>query len=187
MSLSRILYILLLFIASWSTYYLFDKSQGTTVQVAPNLELPMFSGKNLENISFNSEGIRSHSITSTNLDHYAKSGETIFENPKLSVFRDGETVEWIITARRAVLDEEQVLTLYDNVSVENLLPGASFKSMSTDELRIELISRNFQANNSVLLIGPQFKTEGQAMKGSFEHNNATLFNHVQGRYETLTP
>ncbi len=37
------------------------------------------------------------------------------------------------------------------------------------------------------MIGTFFETEGQAMKGNFGTNNATLFNSVQGRYETLTP
>ncbi len=44
MSLSRIVYVLLLFIASWSLYYLLGQEQDSKIQVAPNLELPMVSG-----------------------------------------------------------------------------------------------------------------------------------------------
>lgn len=187
MSLSRILYLVLIFVCSWSAYYLFDKEGGQTVQVAPNVELPMFSGTKLDNISYNQEGIRSHQIESSHLDHYSKSGDTIFENPILSVFRDGHTIEWQITARRAVMSEEQVLTLYDNVVVKNLLPGASFDTMVTDKFIIDLVSRDFHTETPVQMNGPQFKTEGQAMKGNFDSNTATLFDNVQGRYETLTP
>ncbi|QSA19732.1 LPS export ABC transporter periplasmic protein LptC, partial [Vibrio furnissii] len=50
MSFSRILYVILFFVASWSAYYLIDKEQSTAIQVAPNFELPMFSGKNLDNV-----------------------------------------------------------------------------------------------------------------------------------------
>ncbi|QSA19731.1 LPS export ABC transporter periplasmic protein LptC, partial [Vibrio furnissii] len=32
-----------------------------------------------------------------------------------------------------------------------------------------------------------FETRGQAMKGNFGNHSAVLYNHVQGRYETLTP
>ncbi len=74
MSLSRIVYVLLLFIASWSLYYLLGQEQDSKIQVAPNLELPMFSGENLENISYDEQGIRNYVITSIHLDHYAKSG-----------------------------------------------------------------------------------------------------------------
>ncbi|MBW3697470.1 LPS export ABC transporter periplasmic protein LptC [Vibrio sp. T187] len=187
MSLSRILYLILIFICTWSAYYLYDKESSHTVQVAPNLELPMFSGKKLDNITYNPDGIRSHQIESTHLDHYAKSGDTIFENPILSVFRDGHTIEWQVTARRAVMSEDQELTLYDNVVVKNLLPDASFDTMTTDKFIIELVSRDFRSDTPVHMIGPQFETEGQAMKGNFDSNTATLFNNVQGRYETLTP
>ncbi|ASG04538.1 LPS export ABC transporter periplasmic protein LptC [Vibrio anguillarum] len=187
MSLSRVLYVILIFIASWSAYYLFDKEQNTDIQVAPNLELPSFSGKNLDNTTYNEQGIRSYIIQSTHLDHYAKSGDTIFEYPILKVFRDGILQEWEITAKRGVLDEEQVLTLYDDVLAKNLLADSSFDTLSTIKMSIQLNNRDFWADNQVDLVGPQFETQGQAMKGNFADNTAILYNHVQGRYETLTP
>ncbi|MGF1752487.1 LPS export ABC transporter periplasmic protein LptC [Vibrio makurazakiensis] len=187
MSLSRILYLILIFICSWSVYYLYDKENARTTQVVPNLELPMFTGKNLDNITFNSDGIRSYKVISTHLEHYATSGDTIFENPILSIYREGEVVEWQVTSKRAVMTEEQVLTLYDDVVAKNLLPNASFDTMTTDRLVIHLVSRDFNSDDPVHLVGPQFENEGQAMIGNFDENNATLFNNVQGRYETLTP
>ena len=54
-------------------------------------------------------------------------------------------------------------------------------------LGIQLDNRDFWADNQVTLVGPQFETVGQAMKGNFAENNAILYKHVQGRYETLTP
>ena len=80
-----------------------------------------------------------------------------------------------------------VLTLYDNVLAKNLLPDSGFDTMSTDVLGIQLDNRDFWADNQVTLVGPQFETVGQAMKGNFAENNAILYKHVQGRYETLTP
>jgi lipopolysaccharide export system protein LptC len=59
--------------------------------------------------------------------------------------------------------------------------------MATRELLIDLTDRNFWADTQVLLVGPLFETKGQAMKGNFRDNVATLYNKVQGRYETLTP
>ncbi|MEZ9560258.1 LPS export ABC transporter periplasmic protein LptC, partial [Vibrio splendidus] len=71
MSFTRIIYLILIFIASWSTYYLYDKEQTSTIQVAPNLELPAFSGKSLNNISYDESGIRSYQVESTYLEHYS--------------------------------------------------------------------------------------------------------------------
>ncbi len=33
------------------------------------------------------------------------------------------TIEWQVTADRAIMDENQVVTFYDNVVAKNLLPG----------------------------------------------------------------
>ncbi|MCW8333145.1 LPS export ABC transporter periplasmic protein LptC [Vibrio sp. SCSIO 43135] len=187
MSLSRIIYTLLFFVACWSAYYLFDKEQTFDIQVTPDQELPMFSGTNMENVSYAEDGIRSYIITSTHLDHFAKSGDTEFDFPVLKIYKEGVIQEWEITADRAILSEEQVLTLYDNVLAKNLLSDSGFDTMSTDEMSIKLDNRDFWADNRVVLVGPQFETEGQAMKGNFADNTAVLYNHVQGRYETLTP
>ncbi|ENF8749616.1 LPS export ABC transporter periplasmic protein LptC [Vibrio fluvialis] len=187
MSFSRILYAILFFVASWSAYYLLDKEQSTAIQVAPNLELPMFSGKNLDNITYDQQGIKSYVITSRHLDHYAKGGNTIFEYPVLKVYQQGVTQEWEITAKRGILTKEHVLTLYDDVLVKNLFEDSGFDTLTTSRMSIQLDNRDFWADNPVELLGPQFETQGQAMKGNFGDHSAVLYNHVQGRYETLTP
>jgi len=86
-----------------------------------------------------------------------------------------------------VLTKDHVLTLQSNILGKNLLPDSGFDTLSTDIIHIQLDNRDFWADNQVTLIGPQFETVGQAMKGNFADNTAILYNHVQGRYETLTP
>ncbi|KGY11808.1 lipopolysaccharide assembly protein [Vibrio tubiashii] len=187
MSLSRIGYLILAFTICWSAYYLFDKEQGYDIQVEPDTELPMFSGENLVNTSYNEAGIRSYVITSVNLDHYSKSGNTIFNQPVLKVYKEGTTLEWEVTAVRGVLSKDHVLTLYEDVLATNLLPDSGFDTLSTDVMNIQLDSRDFWADDQVIMVGPQFETLGQAMTGNFADNHATLYNRVQSRYETITP
>lgn len=187
MTLSRIIYAILLMITVYSAYYLYGTSRITAIQVTPDLELPALSGQFVDNTSFTEKGVRSYRVTSQYLDHYAKSGDTVFEYPVLYIYRDGETQEWEVTADRGVLTKDQVLTLYDNVLAKNLLPDASFDTMATQKLFIKLDNRDFWADTAVMLLGPTFETKGNAMEGNFADNVATLYNKVQGRYETLTP
>ncbi|SJL83632.1 LPS export ABC transporter periplasmic protein LptC [Vibrio palustris] len=187
MSVSRVIYAVLILVSLSSLYYLLDSEDEADIQVKPNTELPMFSGNNLNNVSYNDDGVRSYVIQSKHLDYYAKSGDTIFQSPILKVYQQGTKQEWQVTAQRAVLSKKQVLTLYDDVVAKNLLTTSSFEKMTTSKLSIKLDSRDFWANNPVDLIGPQFETHGQAMKGNFADNSAVLYNHVQGRYENLTP
>nr|WP_321275688.1 LPS export ABC transporter periplasmic protein LptC [uncultured Vibrio sp.] len=187
MSFTRLIYLLLIFVIAWCAYYIVTPKSTDTIQVAPDSELPMFSGTGLENITYGENGVRSYIIRSTNLDYFAKSGETIFNNPTLMVYREGSVVEWKVTASRAVLDESQTLTLYDKVLMQNLLAGASFDTMATDKLVINLTNRDFKADQQVMLVGPQFETTGGAMQGNLKQHTATLTDNVQGRYETVTP
>jgi len=187
MSISRVFYTILLLVAAYSAYYLFGARNVEVIQVSPNLELPALSGQNVDNANYDDYGVRSYRITSAYLDHYAVSGNTNFEYPVLHIYKDGKNEEWQVTADRGVLDKNNILTLYDNVLAKNLLPNASFGTMTTDKLSIHLDNRDFWADNPVLLVGPAFENKGRAMKGNFGKNVATLFNHVQGRYETLTP
>lgn len=45
MSLSRLIYLLLIFVASWSAYYLYEQSADDVELIAPSLEAPLFTGK----------------------------------------------------------------------------------------------------------------------------------------------
>jgi lipopolysaccharide export system protein LptC len=187
MSMSRIIYLILLFFVCWATYYLLDKKQNTDIQISPNLELPTFTGENFSNVSFSEIGIRNHIISSRHLYYYSKSGNTIFNQPILRVFQNGDVLEWKITAKRGILTKNNVLTLYDDVVAKNLLENSSFDSLSTIKMSIQLDTRDFWTEDPVLLKGPLFENQGQAIKGNFADHSALLYNNVQGRYETPKP
>ncbi len=193
MTLPRIIYTVLLLIALYSAYYLYSVNNTGVKQVNPNVELPALSGQNVDNSNYDNSGVRSYRITSAYLDHYAKSGDTLFKSPVLYVYKEGNIQEWQVTADHGILDQDHVLTLYDNVLAKNLLPDAAFDTMATEKLLIQLENRDFWADNPVSLVGPAFETTGQAMKGNLKENIATLYNHVQGKYEvqdkyeTITP
>ncbi|MFA0088447.1 LPS export ABC transporter periplasmic protein LptC [Vibrio sp. E150_011] len=187
MSLPRTLYAVLLMISLGCGYYLYSKEDSNVIQVTPNVELPAFNGKNLHNISYADNGVRSYSINSAYLEHFSKKGETVFDRPVLKIYVEGTTQEWEISAATAILDKKDVLTLYDDVIARNLLDESGFDTLSTDQMSIQLDNRDFWADTNVLMLGPQFETRGDAMKGNFADNLAELYNKVNSKYETLTP
>lgn len=187
MTLPRPIYLVLIFISCWCVYYLYGKSEPEILQVKPDIELPAFSGKDLLNTSYTEGGVRNFDIRSSYLDHFAKSGDTIFEKLELSVFREGHTKEWRVTADKGVLDDDNVLTLTGNVLAKNLNPEAGLDTITTEKLIIELISKDFNTDEPVALVGPTFISNGNAMVGNFGDNTATLLKQVQSIYETKTP
>ncbi|EPE37242.1 lipopolysaccharide export system protein lptC [Candidatus Photodesmus katoptron] len=184
MNLSHIVYIILILSASYSIYYLFEKKEEKINRyITSNKQIPMFRSKNMENIFYTEEGIRSHIITSKHLKYFPKSGETEFEFPVLKIYKNGQIQEWEISSDKALLYENRILTLYDNVLAKNLLVQSVFDVMSTKELNIELNNKNFWSHDHVVFIGQKFKIEGQEMKGNFIKNTAILSKKVKGQYE----
>lgn len=187
MRVSKLIYLLLFFIASWCAYYLYEKSADDFEISIPSLEAPMFTGQHLYNTSYDENGLRNYKMYSESLEHFAQDGHTVFHAPKLIIYREGKIEEWIVTADTAVLSKDHVLTLQNNVLARNVLEGASFDRLITEKMLINLDSKDFSTDTQVTMLGPQFTNIGNAMKGNFEDNLATLFNQVQGTYENITP
>ncbi|CAM3019825.1 LPS export ABC transporter periplasmic protein LptC [Vibrio rarus] len=184
---SRIFQIVLVGVICLSGYYLLTNQEQQVIQVQPNKELPMFTGRFVTNTNYDLKGIRNYKITSEKLEHYAESGDTLFDNIVMYVYREGTIEEWQVVSDHAILDKNQHLTLKGNVIATNLQPDASFKTLTTDKMTIELDTKDFNSNDQVTLKGPQFVNIGQAMQGNLDKNEAELFNSVQGIYEKAKP
>lgn len=184
---SRIFQIVLIGVICFSGYYLLTNQEQVVIQVEPSAELPMFTGRLVTNTNYDLEGIRNYKITSEKLDHYADSGDTLFDNLVMYVYREGTVEEWQVVSDKAVLDKNHHLTLEGNVIATNLLPDASFETLTTDKMTIELDTKDFNSDVQVTLEGPQFVNIGQALEGNLDDNEAVLFNSVQGIYENSQP
>ncbi|KLV06185.1 hypothetical protein ABT56_09060 [Photobacterium aquae] len=185
MTLQRLLSALLLVVCAWTGYYLLDKHWEEDVQVAPDAEKPLFTGNTVTNTSYNEAGLRSYQIDASYLEHFNQSGNTDFVDPVLWVYRDGDETEWRISADKARLDKDHVLQMTGHVRVFNLLPQSALKVIQTDNLRLDLISKDFDTPDPVKITGEHFENEGIGLKGNMDRSIATLLNNVKGRYEAL--
>ncbi|MGF1725793.1 LPS export ABC transporter periplasmic protein LptC [Photobacterium nomapromontoriensis] len=185
MTLQRLLCALLLMVCAWTGYYLLDKHWQEEIQVAPDTEKPLFTGSVVANTAFNDQGMRSYQIEANYLEHFSKSGNTDFVEPVLWVYREGTETEWRISANTARLDKNQVLQMTGNVRIFNLLPTSAIKVIQTDTLRLDLISKDFDTPDHVIITGDAFVNEGTGMQGNMDRNIATLLKNVKGRYEAL--
>lgn len=187
MTSSRIFQLVLAGIIAFSGYYLLTNQEQTQVQIEPSAELPTFVGHRVTNTNFDQDGTRNYKITSEKLEHFSEEGNTIFDNIVLYVYREGTVEEWQVVSDVGVLDKTHKLTLTGNVVATNLLPDASFDTLETEKMIIELDSKDFNTDVQVTLTGPTFTNVGQALEGNLDTNEAVLFNHVQGVYEKAKP
>ncbi len=186
MTLKRLSIGLLLLICGWSGHYLYTEYTKSNQQITPDQQVPVFTGLNISNNNYNENGVRNYQIDATSLERFAKTGKTHFIRPNLFVFKNGAIKEWEIISDTGVLDKNHTLYLTGNVIVKNLLPGASFNTMTTKSIIIKLSNKDFSTKDVVNLVGPTFKTTGVGMKGNFTSQQATLLKDVQGIYEAFT-
>ncbi len=187
MSVSNFVYLILFFVACWCGYYLYDQSIEPEVQIELDAELPQFTGNDLRNTSYTLDGVRNYTIHSNKLEHFSKQGITTFTKPHLIVFRQGDQQEWVINAKQGVLTKEQVLTLTGDVIADNQLVDASFDTLETQEIVINLKNKDFYSDKPITLTGQAFTNHANQMNGNFDTNVATLSNQVQGKYENIQP
>ncbi|AJR07397.1 LPS export ABC transporter periplasmic protein LptC [Photobacterium gaetbulicola] len=185
MTLQRLLYALLIAICAWTGYYLLEKHWADDVQIAPDAEKPIFTGKSVINTAYNESGQRSYQIDAAHLEHFSQSGNTDFVEPVLWVYKNGSETEWRISSNEARLDKNHILQMTGNVRIFNLLPESAVRVIQTDTLRLNLVSKDFDTPDHVIITGDAFQNEGTGMKGNMDRNIATLLNNVKGRYEAL--
>ncbi|RYU69134.1 LPS export ABC transporter periplasmic protein LptC [Aliivibrio finisterrensis] len=186
MTLKHFFMAILLMVSSWSGYYLYYEYAQNNQQIAPDQQVPVFTGRDISNNNYDESGVRNYQIDAKALERFAKTGETNFTTPHLFVFKDGALKEWEIISDIGVLNKKHELNLSGNVIVKNLLPGAAFDTMTTDSITIELSTKDFSTEDVVNLVGPTFETTGVGMKGNFTSQQTTLLKNVQGIYEAFT-
>ncbi|MCD9464344.1 LPS export ABC transporter periplasmic protein LptC [Photobacterium phosphoreum] len=183
MTFKKLFYVLVVIICAWLSYYLLEQHWRQDVQVTPNDEKPMFIGNNVSNTSFDLKGTRQYQLDADHLEHFNVSGLTTFTKPVLWVFKQGQNAEWRISANSAKLEQDKILHLQGNVRIFNLLPDSDIQVIKTNNLRLNLVNKDFDTDDHVTINGPAFQNQGDGMKGNMSRNVATLLKNVKGRYE----
>nr|WP_086938317.1 LPS export ABC transporter periplasmic protein LptC [Thaumasiovibrio occultus] len=166
-------------------YLMFESSQDQA-QVEPNLELPVITGKQIASTTYNQQGALLYTIEAAELNYYANSGDTVFDEPVVELYRDGKDLEWRLSANVARLDKSQNLLLDGNVRLFNLYPDAGIELIKSDDLGVALVEGTFSTESSVVITGPGYENSGVGLDGDFNNYNARLLNEVKGRYEAIS-
>lgn len=186
MIFKRLMMLILFFICGYSGYYLLiQKDSKEKQQVKSNTEKPLFTAEHVESTNYDEEGIRSYALESVYLEHYIDVDETHFNDPVLWTYRDGIAQEWRITSKFAVLKNSRMMTMTGDVKIFNLLPDTQIKTITTQELTLDLSTRDFWSKTKTNILGVGFTSEGKTMKGNFGSHQMELIKEVMSKYESF--
>lgn len=187
MTLQRLVMLVLLAVCGYTGYYLLTQHYWEDdVQVAPDAEKPLFTAENVNSTTYNAQGLRSYRIESVHIENYQQLDETHFNEPVLWTYSNGEEEEWRVSAEFAVLEDTQTLVMKGRVRIFNLLPDAQIKVITTEQLTLDLVTRDFWSDTETEITGVGLQTRGERVKGNFGSHQMELIEQVKSRYEQKT-
>lgn len=187
MILKRFCLLLLIGLCSYLGYYLFSQYYWKKdIQIAPNLEKPLFTAENVSSSSYSNEGIRSYKLNSIHLEYYEKLDETHFNEPILWTYKNGIAQEWQVSSNFAVLKGDNILNMIGQVKILNLLPDAQIKTVNTERLTLNLTTQDFWSETDTDILGVGFQSNGKRVKGNFGSHQMELIEQVNSKYEPKT-
>ncbi len=174
----------LLGICCVSGYYLFEQYYtNTPAQVTPDAEKPLFTADNISTTQYNESGVRNYNLHSIHLEYYKNRDETHFTQPILWTFFQGKEKEWRVTSDFAVLSNKHILAMSGNVKIYNLFPDAQITLITTDELTLDLSTRDFWSNSITEITGVRTFSRGERVKGNFGSHQMKMIEKVKSIYE----
>ncbi|CZF78361.1 MULTISPECIES: LPS export ABC transporter periplasmic protein LptC [Grimontia] len=184
MILQRLGIVALLAVCGYTGYYLLTQHYWEAeIQVAPDAEKPLFTADNINSTTYNMQGIRTYRIESVHVENYQQLDETHFNEPVLWTYSNGEEEEWRVSSEFAVLEDTKTLVMTGRVRIFNLLPDAQIKVVTTEELTLDLVTRDFWSDTETEITGVGLQTRGERVKGNFGSHQMELIDQVKSRYE----
>lgn len=184
MRLQRLGMICILGICSITGIYLLERYwEKESVQISPNAEKPLFTANDVSTTQYNEAGIRNYRLNSKYLEYYKKIDETHFNEPILWTYYQGKDKEWRVTADFAVLRNKRILTMTGHVKIYNLLPDAQITLMTTDELTLDLTTRDFWSEQITEIFGIRTFSRSERVKGNFGSHQMDMIEKVKSTYE----
>ncbi len=184
MILHRLGMLTLFSICCFTGYYLFDHYyDAVPSQVAPDAEKPLFTADNINTTQYDESGVRSYNLHSSHLEYYNKRDETHFTKPILWTFHQGKEKEWQVFSDAAVLRNKHMLFMSGNVKIYNLLPNAQISLITSDELTLDLSSRDFWSDKITEITGERLFSKGERITGNFGSHKVDMVDKVNSIYE----
>lgn len=184
MILRRLGMLTLLGICCFASYYLFDRYYDTAPsQVTPDAEQPLFTADNINTTQYDEWGVRNYNLHSIHLEYYKKRDETHFSKPILWTFHQGKEKEWRVISDVAVLRKKHILTMSGNVKIYNLLSDAQITLITTDELILDLTTRDFWSDEITEIMGERTFSRGERVTGNFGSHQMDMIEKVNSIYE----
>lgn len=141
---------------------------------------PEFTGKKMATTIYDLQGKPQYFAQAEDIKRFETTEHTEFSKPLLNLFDQETGVKmWQMTADRAVINKENLLTLSGNIKLQALDKTSKLQKIETETLSIDLNTQDVSTDDEVKTLGLGFTTTGKGLKGNLKQQMATLTQNVK--------
>ncbi|WP_018692468.1 LPS export ABC transporter periplasmic protein LptC [Algicola sagamiensis] len=155
------------------------KEANTTMEKRPD-----FVAEDLSSTIYNVKGLPVHKVKAQRMEHYGRSGFTMFYKPEHTIFPTNKKVPWTIQAEEATYYPNEKITLEKNVVIETLDRDKRTTTIKTNYLEISLKNNTMSSTDKVVIQGSQFRISGKGFFANIEKESMEIHKHAKTVYFT---
>ncbi|WP_286265064.1 LPS export ABC transporter periplasmic protein LptC [Thalassotalea atypica] len=147
---------------------------------------PDFIAEALNSNFFNSEGLLSHEIQATKMEHFSGVSLTKFEQPFYTLYPKDQSAPWKVSAKEATLYNNNRVVLKNRVILKATEENSLIQEIHCKYLELDLNTNIISSDQTILIQGKNFTMYGSGLIIDLNTTQMTLTEHVQTIYKKIT-
>ncbi|GAB3011770.1 LPS export ABC transporter periplasmic protein LptC [Bowmanella dokdonensis] len=143
---------------------------------------PNYQATNMQTSLYNEQGILSHRIRASSMEHYDMLGFTLFQQPQYRIFVREDEPPWDVTAAEGTLYEDNRIQLETNVQIKSLNAEGLVQTIETSFIEIDLNNKTMTSDQPVTILGNNYVIRGNGFSVDLTTKQFTLLDHVETLY-----
>jgi lipopolysaccharide export system protein LptC len=157
-----------------------DKKQ--TKDNEPSLLTPTYLAEQLSSQRFNEDGLLSHAINASRMEHYAELGFMVFTQPRYTIFlEDGS--EYVISAQEGTLYDDNRMLLENHIVIESQNETDFIQQISAEYIEMNLNTKALSSNSAIVLRGKEFAMHSNGLDANLAEKRFALLEHTRTEFK----
>lgn len=182
----NLIYFLLIILVIGIYCYQREDTEKKDIQTIDISNQPIYQSDKMFTRIYDPFGNLNYKITAVTVKQFENSGETLFQSPNITIYNKDHQITWHIQANNAILTRDKLLSLNDNVQINNLLPDAQIEKIISKNVKINLTTQIVTSEDPVTIQGLSFTSTGDGLYGNLQKKTANILKNVKTYYNAAT-
>ena len=138
-----------------------------------------YQANEMQSILYNKQGLVTHKVFATKMEHFEDLGFTIFELPRYTIFTERTESPWQVVAKEGTLYEDNRIQLEQDVQIKTLDDEGFVQQIETSFIEINLTDKTMTSDEPVIITGQDYVIHSNGFVANLLTRKFELLDHVQ--------